>query len=66
MSDERRAIRRCDICGVRLRGQFYWTGRCAKHQTTRDPELRLISDMAAAKARGLSYGQYMALKNKED
>lgn len=65
MSDERREIRRCSVCGVRLRGHYYPTGRCSKHQTTRDPELRLISDMAAAKARGLSYGQYMVLKNKE-
>lgn len=64
MACKRREVKRCEICGVQLYSHYRNTGRCANHQTTRDPEKQLISDMTAARARGLSYGQYMALKKE--
>ncbi len=65
MAHEKREDRRCKICGKRLIGKYYWMGRCSKHQTLKGQGAQLTSDASEAKARGLSYGQYMALKNKE-
>lgn len=62
MAQGRRPIHNCEICGVRLIGEFYYSGRCALHQTTKDADAKLTSDAVKAKQRGLSYGQYMAAK----
>lgn len=65
MPYEKRDPRKCSICGKRLTGKYYWMGRCAKHQTAKNAEANLTGDASAAKAQGLSYGQYMALKSME-
>ena len=62
---EKREDRRCAVCGRRLIGKYYWMGRCSKHQIAKGREDKLIRDAAAAKALGMSYGQYMALKKEE-
>lgn len=62
---EKREDRRCAVCGTRLIGKYYWTGRCSKHQAGKGRGAQLTSAASEAKARGLSYGQYMALKNEE-
>ena len=54
----------CRICGKSLRRNYYYTGRCALHQTTPDPDLKLTRDAVEAKRRGLSYGQLMAAKKE--
>lgn len=56
--------RYCKICGKALIGDYYYTGRCAHHQTTSDPDTRLSKDAIEAKLRGLSYGQLMAAKKE--
>lgn len=65
MPYEPRESRKCKVCGKRLIGKYYWTGRCATHQTAKNAEASLLDDIAAARARGISYGQYMALKKEE-
>lgn len=62
---EKRELRKCSVCGKRLIGKYYWMGRCAKHQTVKSAGANLTGDASAAKAAGLSYGQYMALKKEE-
>lgn len=62
---EKREDRRCKVCGKRLIGKYYYAGRCSKHQTVKSAGADLTRDASAAKALGLTYGQYMALK-KED
>ena len=54
----------CKICGKSLHRDFYYTGRCAAHQTTQDPDIKLTKDAVEAKRHGLSYGQLMAAKRE--
>jgi hypothetical protein len=61
MSDKaKKSYRCCEVCGAQLIKDYYYTGRCALHQTTKDPDDKLSAAAVAAKRRGLSYGQYMA------
>ena len=53
---------RCPICGAALYGDYKFRGRCAKHQTTAGPDLKLTADGNAARRHGLSYGKYMQAK----
>lgn len=62
-ANERRSARYCEICGLRLVRGLYYAGRCAEHQTTKDPDVKLTADAVAAKNHGFaSYGLYMAAK----
>lgn len=65
MAGARRNARKCAICGTNLIGDFYYAGRCRQHQTTKDFDVKISQDVVAAESQGLSYGQYMALKEKE-
>jgi hypothetical protein len=61
---EQRGARRCAICGARLISDYYYTGRCAVHQTTKEADAKIGKDAVVAKRAGLSYGQYMAVKKE--
>lgn len=65
MAGAKRYLRKCSICGTNLIGDFFYMGRCRLHQTTKDFDAKISADVVAAESRGLSYGQYMALKEKE-
>ena len=54
----------CQICGKSLHRDYYYTGRCALHQTSSEPDLKLTRDAVEAKHRGLSYGQLIAAKKE--
>ena len=60
-----RTKRKCEICGKVLIMEYYYTGRCRLHQTTKDFDAKISADVAAAERKGLSYVQYMAIKHKE-
>lgn len=64
MAWERRESRHCQICGNRLHRDYYYTGRCAEHQTTKDWGAKLTAASVEAKKPGLSYGQLMAAKKE--
>lgn len=61
---EQRGARVCKVCGARLIKDYYYSGRCAKHQTSKDADARLGRAAVAAKRKGMSYGQYMAAKKE--
>jgi hypothetical protein len=61
---EARKGRYCKICHKSLHGDFYYTGRCAEHQTTQDSDIKLTADAVEAKRHGLSYGQLIAAKRE--
>lgn len=63
--NETRELRTCKTCGKRLIRQYYWMGLCSKCSRLKNSEVSLDRCASEAKAAGLSYGQYMALK-KED
>lgn len=62
-SDER-GPRFCEVCGRRLIRDYYYSGRCHAHQTTKTPDVQLTAAAVSAKSRGMSYGQYMAAKKE--
>lgn len=53
---------RCPICGTALIGDCKFRGRCAKHQTTKLPDIKLTADGNEARRHHMSYGKYMQAK----
>ena len=62
--EESREKRFCQVCGRNLCRGYYYTGRCAQHQTTKAPNVKLTHDAVEAKQHGLSYGQLIAAKRE--